>query len=144
MKKIGTDKVRFEDPKTFTVSVDEIAIGLKHESALVRKSTAKSLGNLELTQNVFSALLATAGSDPEPEVRRAAVIALGKTGGASAIPHLKSYQETEKNDRVQAALVEALGKLCTTKKKKEEKEGGDQPKDQPKLFSNPNEIQFAE
>ena len=74
---------------------------LGSENAGVREATALALGSLELDPTVIRLALATALRDEKPEVRRAAMKAIGRLGpgGAIFIPDLILLAEKKENQR---------------------------------------------
>ncbi|WP_460879889.1 HEAT repeat domain-containing protein [Pontibacter rugosus] len=86
---------------------------LNHTSTAYRKQAALAFASVQDTLAIPS--LQTLLSDPEINVREASAYALGQIGHSKAEDALIRHVQQEQNPEVQAELLEALGKVATTK-----------------------------
>lgn len=82
---------------------------LSNPDAALREAAALSFASIQDTSMMDE--LFTLVLDPEPEVRLAAVYAIGQTGPSRAIFQLVAAAELEKDELVDGQILEAVGKL---------------------------------
>lgn len=87
---------------------------LSDKSEIVRRETAYALGAIE-NPNAAAPLVALYERDKIPEVRNAAIVGLGTTGNASAIPVLTKIltaKPKEENEFTRRAAARSIGQIA--------------------------------
>ena len=94
-------------------NTQELLPYLQHNNPVYKKEAALSFASVQDSSAVTALLQAV--DDAAPEVRKAAAYALGQTGARSAETRLIQQITKEQDPEVLAVLLEALGKIASTK-----------------------------
>lgn len=97
-------------------AAEELLLGLLNEDPwpLVRSATVRAVSRLPVTQRGVQALARAAADDESPEVRRPAVLALGRLRATGQRAMIRQRFDADDDPHVRAAAAAVLGQLCDT------------------------------
>ena len=101
--------VGFAQDAPLTPAEQEAVVKLQSAKADVRRDAAKRLGELK-SRGAGPDLAKTASGDPDASVRRAAVVALGRSGDRSRIPDMTAVLK-DPDPKVRGGAIEGLVNL---------------------------------
>jgi len=102
-----------QSENTRRINPEKMILWLNHKNSEIRLDAVKTLGIIQDTTEVV--LLANRLTDEDPEVRSAAVFALGQLFSPIAESYLIEALKTEMDKNIRIKIIEALGKSGTNK-----------------------------